>query len=61
MLTPLPSARAPLAAAAAADTFAFDVFGGGASLNVTASGVVASAVLYGRRFEADRLPYSCLG
>ena len=34
--------------------------GGGATLNVSVSaGVVGSAVLYGRHFGADTLPYSC--
>ena len=45
---------------AGADSFAFGAAQlGAASLNVSAVAVIASATLYGRKFEADRLPYSC--
>ena len=44
------------------DSFTFDGrVPGEASVNVSAAAVLSSAVLYGRRFGGDRLPYSCRG
>jgi len=43
------------------DTLAFATATDGASLNVTAAAGLGSAVLYGRSFDEDQLPYDCPG
>lgn len=44
------------------DTLAFAAAAGdGVSLNATAAASLGSAVLYGRSFDEDKLPYSCPG